>query len=106
MSNDTAGWGTNLTAVLVSGPTHGTFSLNTNGGFTYTATNNFIGTDSFNYEANDGVTNSTPATVTISVITNYPPVANNDSYNIITNTTLSVVAPEYWPMTMIQMGTP
>ncbi len=93
LSNDTAGWGTNLTAVLVSGPTHGTFSLNTNGGFTYTATNNFIGTDSFNYEANDGVTNSTPATVTISVITNYPPVANNDSYNMITNTTLSVVAP-------------
>ena len=93
LSNDTVGWGTNLTAVLVSGPTNGTFSLGTNGGFTYTATNNFIGTDSFNYLANDGVTNSAPATVTISVTANYPPVANNDSYNVITNTTLSVASP-------------
>jgi hypothetical protein len=93
LSNDTVGWGTNLTAVLVSGTAHGTFSLNTNGGFTYTATNHFIGTDSFTYEANDGVTNSVPATVTINVTTNYPPVANNDSYNTITNATLSVAAP-------------
>jgi hypothetical protein len=93
LANDTPGLGTNLTAVLVNGPTNGTLSLSTNGGFSYTPNNNFIGTDSFNYEANDGVTNSTPATVTISVITNYPPVANNDSYNMITNTTLSVVAP-------------
>ncbi len=93
LSNDVVGWGTNLTAMLVSGPANGTFSLNINGGFTYIATNYFIGTDGFTYEADDGVTNSAPATVTINVTTNYPPVANNDSYNTITNITLSVAAP-------------
>ena len=93
LNNDTVGWGANLTAMLLSGPANGTFTLNTDGGFTYAATNHFVGTDSFTYEANDGVTNSAPATVNINVNTNYPPAANNDSYNTITNTTLSVAAP-------------
>ena len=62
-------------------------------GFSYTPTNNYVGTDSFTYQANDGVTNSSPATVTITVTTNYPPVANNDSYNVGENRTLTVSAP-------------
>jgi hypothetical protein len=67
LANDTAGIGTNLTAVLVNGPTNGTFSLNADGSFSYTPAHDFVGTDRFTYQANDGVTNSSTATVTLSV---------------------------------------
>jgi VCBS repeat-containing protein len=92
LGNDTGGNGP-LTAVLVTGPTHGSFSLSTNGGFTYTATNNFTGTDTFTYRANDGQTNSGTATVTITVGPDHPPVANADNYSVIFNNTLTVSAP-------------
>ena len=36
-----------ISAVLVSGPAHGSLSLNSDGTFTYTPTANFNGTDSF-----------------------------------------------------------
>ena len=45
---------TPLTAVLVSGPAHGTLTLNADGSFTYTPTANYNGPDSFTYKANDG----------------------------------------------------
>ncbi len=93
LTNDTPGLGTNLTAVLVGGPTNGILTLSTNGGFTYTPNANFVGTDSFTYQDFDGVTNSDPATVTITVTTNYPPVADNDSYSMARNHTLTVAAP-------------
>lgn len=56
-----------LTAVLVSGPTNGVLSLSSNGGFTYTPNNGFSGLDVFTYRANDGLTNSQLATVSITV---------------------------------------
>jgi VCBS repeat-containing protein len=56
-----------LTAVLVDGPAHGVLSLSANGGFSYTPTSGFNGTDTFTYQANDGQTNSLMATVTITV---------------------------------------
>jgi hypothetical protein len=93
LTNDTPGTGTNLTALLVSSPMNGTLNLSTNGGFIYTPASNFIGTDGFTYLANDGVTNSNPATVTITVSSYQPPVANNDSYSTTENTTLTVGAP-------------
>jgi hypothetical protein len=93
LTNATAGLGTNLTAVLASSPANGSLTLNTNGSFTYTPNADFTGTDSFTYEANDGVTNSDPATVTLTVTTNYPPVANNDSYRMVRNRTLTVAVP-------------
>ena len=45
--NDTDADGHALTAVLVSGPAHGTVAFNANGSFTYTPTANFNGNDSF-----------------------------------------------------------
>ena len=54
-----------LTAILVSGPQHGALSLDSRGGFIYTPAVAFTGTDTFQYKANDGVANSSPATVTI-----------------------------------------
>jgi uncharacterized repeat protein (TIGR01451 family) len=67
LTNDTDADGDPLTAVLAAGPAHGTLTLNTNGGFTYTPTNNFTGTDTFTYRANDGQTNSGIATVTLTI---------------------------------------
>ncbi|WP_312081831.1 MBG domain-containing protein [Empedobacter sp.] len=56
-----------LTAVLYTGPIYGTLTLNPNGSFTYTPNENFNGTDSFTYRANDGTLSSDVATVTITV---------------------------------------
>jgi VCBS repeat-containing protein len=54
-----------LTAVLVSGPSHGTLTLNADGSFTYTANGTFKGIDSFQYSAHASLGASSPATVTI-----------------------------------------
>jgi VCBS repeat-containing protein len=70
-----------LTATLVSGTTHGSLSLNSNGSFDYTPAANYNGNDSFTYKANDGSADSDPATVTITVTpVNDSPVAVDDSY--------------------------
>ncbi len=67
-----------LMAVLVDGPSHGTLGLNPKGGFTYIPAQNYTGTDSFTYRANDGSANSNTAKVTITVVaTNAAPVAQN-----------------------------
>jgi hypothetical protein len=67
LANDTDAQGTTLTAVLGAGPATGTFSLNSNGGFTYTPTI-ANGSVTFTYRANDGSLDSaTAATVTITV---------------------------------------
>ena len=52
--------------MLASWPAHGTVGLDANGSFRYTPAANFNGTDSFTYEASDGV-ESTTATVTLTV---------------------------------------
>ncbi|MGE5469959.1 MAG: DVUA0089 family protein [Bacteroidota bacterium] len=69
-----------LTSVLVSGPSHGSLTLNGDGSFTYTPVANYNGSDSFTYRANDGTVNSaTAATVSITVTAvNDLPVANPD----------------------------
>ena len=98
MANDNDPDGDTLTSVLVSGPAHGTLTLTNNGGFSYTPANGFIGTDTFTYQASDGLAYSTAASVTIIVNTtavNNRPVANNDSYSTEVNTTLTVGFQEY-----------
>lgn len=54
-------------AVLVTGPSHGTLTLNLNGSFVYTPAAGYSGPDSFTYRARDGSTESNVATVTITV---------------------------------------
>ena len=57
-----------LTARLVSGPAHGSLTLNEDGSFTYTPPNMFSGVDYFRYRAFDGKHESVLiGTVTISV---------------------------------------
>ena len=66
-----------LTAMLVSGTSKGTLTLNADGSFAYTPNANFNGYDSFTYVANDGLEDSNTATVTITINpVNDPPVAD------------------------------
>jgi VCBS repeat-containing protein len=80
-----------LTATWVSDPTHGSLTLTNNGGFSYTPTNGFEGTDSFTYQCSDGQTTPQVATVTITV--NNSAFANNNAYGMSTNRTLNVGPP-------------
>ena len=65
-----------LTAVLVSGPAHGSLSLNSDGSFTYTPSGNYNGSDSFVYKVNDGTADSNLATVSLTITAvNDAPVA-------------------------------
>jgi VCBS repeat-containing protein len=74
LANDNDPDGDPITAVKLTDPAHGTVSLAANGSFTYTPQANFFGSDAFTYAANDGSTNSTAATVSITVnAVNDPP---------------------------------
>jgi len=92
--NDSDVEGDPLAAHLISGPLHATvFTLSADGSFNYTPANNYVGPDSFTYLANDGLLDSTPATVSLSIVaTNTTPVAVNDSYSVNEDTTLIVPA--------------
>ncbi len=67
LTNNSDPDGSSLNTVLVSTPSHGTLTLNSNGSFSYVPHGNFSGTDSFSYKASDGSAASAPATVTIDI---------------------------------------
>ena len=91
LNNDSDIDGDTLTAALVSGPGHGTLTLNANGSFTYTPAAGYSGADSFTYTANDGELDSNVATVSLAV-TNAKPVAVDDAYSANQDTTVNVDA--------------
>src|SRR5204863_488711 len=77
LGNDTDVDSPALTAVVVTGPSHGALTLDADGGFTYTPAANFNGCDSFTYKANDGLADSNVATaLTITA----PGVLGNDTH--------------------------
>ena len=67
LGNDNDSDGDPMSAVLVVDVSNGTLFLAPDGGFTYTPGNDFTGTDSFTYTANDAGGSSNQATVTIGV---------------------------------------
>jgi Concanavalin A-like lectin/glucanases superfamily/Bacterial Ig domain/Cadherin-like domain/Putative Ig domain/Calcineurin-like phosphoesterase len=67
LGNDTDGDDDPLTAILVADVSHGTLSLATNGGFSYSPTTGYTGPDSFTYKANDGTDDSNTVTVSLTV---------------------------------------
>ena len=94
LANDTDVDGDPLSAVLVTGPAHGTVALQPDGAFTYTPAADFFGADAFTYTVSDGGGASSPATVSIAVAsTNDLPVATADTYATNEDTPLTVSAP-------------
>jgi RHS repeat-associated protein len=97
LAGDTDPNGLTLTAELVSGASHGTLTLDSNGdgGFSYTPNTGFYGSDSFTYEASDSVATSTPATVTITVnlVLNQPSVTNATTTDNTQTTSGLVITP-------------
>jgi VCBS repeat-containing protein len=67
LANDTDAESAPLTAILVSGPTHGSLALNADGTFSYTHDGSETTSDSFTYQANDGDLDGTTVAVAITV---------------------------------------
>jgi hypothetical protein len=84
LHNDTDADNDPLTAKLLSNPAHGVLTFNLNdGSFTYAPFANFNGTDTFTYQAYDGIATSNTATVTLNVTAvNDVPIANDDNLTI------------------------
>jgi VCBS repeat-containing protein len=96
LANDTDTNHDALTAVLVSTPSHGSLSFNANGSFTYSPDLLYSGSDSFTYQANDGISLGNVATVYFNIaLLNQPPVAANQS----------VVVPNYLSTNLVLQAT-
>ena len=67
LANDSDEDGNAIIAVLSSGPSNGTLTLNADGTFNYVPRSTFDGIDTFSYYISDGQTNSQIVTVTIDV---------------------------------------
>src|SRR5690606_8927729 len=83
LENDLHTQGGNLAAVLVDAPEVGELTLNPDGSFVYEPAENVHGSVTFTYRATDGISQSEPATVTITVIASpQVPVAAPDTFTI------------------------
>lgn len=79
LANDSDANGDKLSASLVTGPTHGTLTLNADGSYSYVADTGYTGTDSFTYKASDGsLSSSAKVSITVQAPPNSAPVAVND----------------------------
>ncbi|MBL8144441.1 MAG: tandem-95 repeat protein [Acidobacteria bacterium] len=94
LGNDSDPEGDSLTARLVSDVAHGTLALAANGSFTYAPARDYAGPDAFTYIVSDGVFESLPATVSITVTAvNDAPTARADAFAIAEDAPLDVAAP-------------
>jgi VCBS repeat-containing protein len=91
LANDYDPDGDPITALAVSGPSHGTLTLNSDGSFNYVPNADYAGPDSFSYQATDG--NLTSNTAVVSLVVDTLPVAQDDSYSMYEGKTLTVNAP-------------
>ena len=67
LANDADPQSLPLTATLVTEPANGTLSFNSDGSFTYTPNNGYLGSDSFTYQTTNGYVTSSTNTVAITV---------------------------------------
>jgi VCBS repeat-containing protein len=95
LGNDHDVDGEALSAVLVSGPTHGALVLDADGSFTYRPEPNFAGVDSFRYKGSDGTADSEVAPVVRITVrqVNDAPLARDDEYATHEDEPLTVPAP-------------
>src|SRR5262249_6266840 len=82
LANDSDTDGDALTATLVTGPSHGTLSLNPDGTFAYNPELHYLGDDAFTYRVNDGLADSDTVTVNLQVV-NTAPRALEDVYHTV-----------------------
>lgn len=99
-----------LTFTIFSNPLHGTLSGSAPN-LLYTPAQNYNGTDSFEFQVNDGLVNSEPSTVSIDVTpVNDAPVANAQSVSTPEDTTLNMVLtgsdPDNDPITFSVVSSP
>src|SRR5262249_46095682 len=92
LANDQDANGTAPQAVLVTGPAHGTLTVNDDGSFTYQPAAGYVGMDSFTYDVQDSSDTSNAAAVQIAV-TDQAPDAPDASYTVHAGATLNVQTP-------------
>ena len=66
-----------LTAALTSSPSHGTLTFNSDGSFVYASSPGYVGYDSFQYTASDGILSSAATTVFLNVTSTAPLTASS-----------------------------
>lgn len=92
LANDYDIDGDPLFITILTAPSHGTATVNGNN-INYIPTQNYSGTDSFVYLICDTTNRCDTGTVYITITANNnPPVANNDNYTILQNTTITLPA--------------
>ena len=91
LDNDTDAENDNLTASVVTPPTNGMLTLNSDGTFTYIHNGSETTTDSFTYQISDGNGGLDTAIVNITVNpVNDAPIANPDAYSVDEGQTVTV----------------
>ena len=94
LANDTDVEGDALTPVVVSGPSHGTVTLNADGSFTYTPDAELLRPRLVHLQGQRRQADSNVATVSLTVNpVNDAPVAVNDGYSTDEDTPVTVAAP-------------
>jgi VCBS repeat-containing protein len=82
LANDLDPAGDGLTAEVITGPEHGTLTLNADGGFTYTSEANYHGADSFTYKAiSNGEEMIAAAQIIVEPLNDHP-VAVDDEFTL------------------------
>ncbi len=89
LTNDSDADGDTLSVSLVADVSNGSLTLNSDGGFTYTPTTDYNGTDSFVYEVSDGRGETVQASVTITInpVNDAPAIDSSYLFSIDENTT-------------------
>ncbi len=100
LANDQDAEGAVLTAHVATLPTHGTLSLNTDGHFTYRHNGDSATHDLFTYRADDGLTQSEPATVTITIS---PTALELSSFVFSKTVSIEGITPSCTPMNQIKV---
>ena len=79
-----------LTYLVVTPPAHGSLTGSAPN-LTYTPAPNYFGPDSFSFKVNDGLVDSAPAAVSITILpVNDPPVAQSQSVSLDEDTTVAI----------------
>jgi VCBS repeat-containing protein len=93
LANDVERDNLRLLSILLVRPRQGTVTLRADGSFTYTHSGSPAAVDTFVYKANNGTTDSAPATVTLNITNASPPRTSSDSYSVANHGVLEITAP-------------